>query len=376
MLASPLSERARVNTERDRDDHSSDAQARLSAVHAPHQFDEAALARHLRAHGAGFDGPLRVQQFHGGQSNPTYLLEVGGRRFVLRKKPPGALLPSAHQIEREYRVQCALQGTVVPVPRQILLCEDPGVIGTAFYVMAFVEGRIFERVDDIGSPQNTQQMYATLVQTLAALHAVDWRAAGLSDFGRGEGYLARQLDRWTRQYQASVIGTPDPMLGPLAAWLHERLPRESATAITHGDFRLGNLVFEPDGPGIAAVLDWELSTLGDPLADLAYLCIPYHLPPGIPGVTGLGGLDIARLGVPDEASLLAAYCRHTGRDDLPHWAFYQVFVLFRLAAIVQGVYARAVQGNASSGNAAAFERLARTYLSLARSFTERGTSSQ
>jgi len=293
---------------------------------------------------------------------------------VLRKKPPGILLPSAHQIEREYHVQRALQGTAVPVPEQVLLCEDASVIGTAFYVMAFVEGRIFEQVDHIGNAQRTAEMFGASAQVLATLHAVDWRAAGLSKFGRGEGYLARQVDRWVRQYESSVIGAPDPLIGPVVNWLRQRTPHDSATAIVHGDFRFGNLVFETNRPRIAAVLDWELSTLGDPLADLAYLCIPYHLSPDVPGVAGLLGLDLVGLGVPSEEALLSTYCRHSGRNDLPHWPFYQAFACFRLAAIVQGVFARATQGNASSGNAAEFGRLASTYLAMAWSFAQRNSS--
>jgi aminoglycoside phosphotransferase (APT) family kinase protein len=253
----------------------------------------------------------------------------------------------------------------VPVPKQFLLCEDPTVIGTPFYVMAFVEGCIYERAEDIGNAQHTARLYEASAETLAALHAVDWRAAGLSDFGRGEGYLARQVDRWTRQYRASSIGAPDPAIDRLVTWLQERTPRESATAIVHGDFRLGNLVIDAEAPRIAAVLDWELSTLGDPLADLAYLCVPYHLAPDVPGVAGLRGLDLGRLGVPSEEALLATYCRHSGRSELPHWSFYRSFVFFRLAAVVQGVAARAAQGNANSGNAATFARLASTYLELA-----------
>lgn len=365
MLAVQSQKRARMSGHCNSGADRSDSETRVIPVLETHRFDEAALDRYLRRHVDGFEGPLKVRQFQGGQSNPTYLLEVGGHRFVLRKKPPGTLLPSAHQIEREHRVQSALQESPVPVPRQIVLCEDASVIGTAFYVMAFVDGRIFDRVDGIGSAQHTARMWGALTETLAALHAVDWRSAGLSDFGRGEGYLARQLDRWSRQYKASLVGDPDPMVGPLVSWLNEKTPRESATTITHGDFRIGNVVFDPSEPRIVAVLDWELSTLGDPLADLAYLCIPYHLPPDIPGVMGLQGVDLTRLGVPDEASTLAAYCRHCGRENLPHWRFYQTFAFFRLAAIVQGVYARAIQGNASSRSAVEFGHLASRYLTLA-----------
>lgn len=344
-------------------------QGSLVPVLQAHRFDEAALALYLRRHLQGFDGNLRVRQFHGGQSNPTFLLESGGSRFVLRKKPPGALLPSAHQIEREFRVQRALQGSGVPVPAQLLLCEDASVIGTAFYVMAFVDGPIVRDMGDLGAAPRAARMYDALAATLAAVHAVDWQRIGLSDFGRPEGFLARQLDRWGRQYHAAVAGPADPLVGPLMAWLSHKLPAASTVGITHGDYRLGNLVFAPDTAGVAAVLDWELATIGDPMADLAYLCIPYYVPPGMPGVMGLQGLDLAKLGVPDEAALLSAYARHGGRDATGHWPFYKVFSFFRLAAIVQGVFARGLKGNASSDNAASFGRLASLYLSIAWSLT-------
>lgn len=346
-----------------------DPEASLVPVPQAHRFDEAALARYLRRHLQGLDGDLRVRQFHGGQSNPTFLVESGGSRLVLRKKPPGALLPSAHQIEREFRVQRALEGTGVPVPAQLLLCEDTTVIGTAFYLMAFVEGRIVRDLGDLGGALHAARMYDALTATLATLHAVDWQRIGLSDFGRPEGFLARQLDRWGRQYRAAVVGTADPLVEPLMVWLSRKLPAESTIGITHGDYRLGNLVFAPEAARVAAVLDWELCTIGDPLADLAYLCIPYHVPPDLPGVMGLQGLDLAKLGVPDESALLAAYARHGGRDAAPHWPFYKVFSFFRLAAIVQGVFARGLKGNASSDNAAGFERLASLYLSIAWSLT-------
>ncbi len=316
-----------------------------------HRFDVERLAACLSDHEPGL-GRIAVRQFQGGQSNPTYLLETGAGRFVLRKKPPGPLLPSAHQVEREYRVISALYGSEVPVPRPVMLCEDPDVIGTAFYVMEYVDGRIFERPDLDGlPPAGRRALYDAMNGTIAALHRVDWAAAGLTGFGRTENFLARQIDRWTRQYRASIVGEADPVMEELIAWLGANTPADSVVTIAHGDFRLGNLIFAPDAPRVAAVLDWELSTLGDPLGDLAYCCLPYHLPAGVDGVKGLQGLDLAALGIPSEEEFVASYCRRTGRDGIAGWTFYLTFSLFRLTAILQGVYARAVQGNAANANA-------------------------
>lgn len=312
-----------------------------------HRFDEGKLAAYLAGRLDG-GGDLRIKQFQGGQSNPTFLLEMGGRRYVLRKKPPGKLLPSAHQIEREYRIMAALRDTDVPVPNVRLLCEDESIIGTAFYVMDFVEGRVF---GDTLLPELAREerapIFDALARTLARLHRVDWRAAGLEDFGRPEGYIARQISRWTKQYQASR--TDDlPAMEKLMAWLPENIPAIEETSIAHGDYRLGNAMFHPERPEVVAVLDWELSTLGHPLADLAYCCLPYHMPPQIRGFIGI---DIAAQGIPDEASFLRSYCREAGREDILHWNFFLAFSLFRSAAITQGVYARALQGNASNANA-------------------------
>lgn len=333
----------------------SDSGSALSDVSARHRFDEDALARYL-ADKAGISGPVSVRQYQGGQSNPTFLLETGTGRLVLRKKPPGNLLPSAHQIEREYRVIAALHGSSVPVPRPVLLCEDPEVIGTAFFVMEHVEGRV---ITDTSLPDATPEDRATIFdgmnEALAALHLVDWQAAGLGDFGKPERYVARQIERWTKQYRSSRAENPDPAMEELIPWLAANLPEEEPARIAHGDFRLGNLIIARDGgsgrPRVAAVLDWELSTLGDPLGDVAYCCLPWHLPAGIPGASGLAGLDLPRLGIPSEAEFVARYAERTGRDGIPGWNFYLAFSLFRLAAILFGVEARARQGNASSANA-------------------------
>lgn len=317
-----------------------------------HRFDEAALRHYLATHLAEASGPFRVRQFQGGQSNPTFLLEGAGWRLVLRKKPSGALLKSAHQVEREYRVITALQDSPVPVPRSVLLCEDGGVIGTPFYLMEHVEGRIFDRPHMPGSStEERTACYHAMIATMAALHKVDWKAAGLADFGRPGNYISRQLVRWSEQYRASAVAGVDPVVESIISWLERSLPSEAAATIAHGDFRLGNLVFDRGRPLVRAVLDWELSTLGDPLGDLAYCCLPYHLPAEGETSKGLQGLDLAGLGIPREEELLDAYCLATGRDRIDDWTFYLVFSLFRLIAILQGVHARALQGNASSANA-------------------------
>ncbi len=333
------------------------AASATGAVAPAQRFDEAALAAYLSGRLADAGAGLTVRQFHGGQSNPTFLLTTGGgARYVLRKKPPGRLLPKAHQVEREYRVMAALAGTAVPVPRMRLLCEDAAVIGTPFYVMDYVPGRIeADPAAPALAPAERRASRLAMTTTLADLHAVDWRAVGLAGFGRPEGYLARQVDRWAQQYAASRTGTENPAMDWLARWLPDNLPPAPAGAepatLVHGDFRPGNLILHPQRPEVVAVLDWELSTLGHPLADLAYFCLPYHLPAGVPGVRGLVGHDLAALDLPDEAEILAAYAARSGRAPGAEWPFYLAFSLFRLAAILQGVAARAAQGNAASADA-------------------------
>ncbi|MFI4995010.1 MAG: phosphotransferase family protein [Hyphomicrobiales bacterium] len=317
-----------------------------------HRFDERALDRYLEDHVEFYRGPSRVRQFQGGQSNPTFLLETQAATYVLRKKPPGKLLASAHMIEREFRVQKALAGSAVPVSRMLLLCEDASLIGTPFYLMSHVAGRIIATADLPGlSPAERKAVYASLIDTLAALHQVDWRAAGLQDFGRPDNYAARQIDRWTKQYAASKTDDITEM-DELAAWLAARLPAGADAAIVHGDYRVGNTIIHPSEPRIAAVLDWELATIGDPLADLAYLCMAHSMPPGGPGVSGgLAGVDLALLGIPTEMQILAAYARAISRREIPHWSFYKALAFFRIAAIVQGVYARGLAGTAADRSA-------------------------
>lgn len=324
----------------------------LAPVSGAHKFDEAKLAAHLKAAGLeGFDAAISVLQFQGGQSNPTFLIEAGARKYVLRKKPPGDLLPSAHQIEREYKAMKALEATAVPVPRCLILEEDAGVIGTAFYVMDYLEGRIFDEPDMKGlSAEERSAAYASMNQTLAALHSVDPAAIGLGDFGRPEGYIDRQISRWTKQYRASEI-EPIPEMDRLIDWLPANRPDGEMTGIAHGDFRVGNLMFAPDKPEVIAVLDWELATLGHPLADLAYNCMPWRLPHGMKALKGVSTLDLDALGIPAEDTYVADYCSARGLGQVQDWAFYMAFAMFRLAAICQGVKARAVAGNASSENA-------------------------
>ena len=317
-------------------------------VREQHRFDAAALERYMRVHVAGFDGALTVKQFRGGQSNPTYYLMAGGREYVLRRKPPGKLLPSAHAVDREYRVITVLGTTGFPVPRTYALCEDASVIGTAFYIMDCVHGRVITDPAIPGlTPSARSAMYDSLSHVLARLHTVDWRALGLADFGRPGNYFARQIHRWTEQYRASETEKIDAM-ERLIAWMPEHVPSGDETTLVHGDFRLGNVVIHPSEPRVAAVLDWELSTLGHPLADLAYNCLPYRF---TREWEGLADKNLRELGIPTEEEYVAAYCRRTGRAGIPDWNFCLAFAMFRLAAIAQGIMGRAIAGTANDPNA-------------------------
>ena len=315
------------------------------------------LASYLRGQLPGFDGALSAEQFTGGQSNPTYLLKAGGHRYALRRKPPGVLLPSAHAVDREYRVMAALAPSGVPVPKVHLLCEDPAVIGSAFYVMDFVEGRNFLDPSLPGlTPQQRGALHDEMIRVIAALHRVDYASAGLASFGRPGQYLKRQIERWTRQYRASETDRIEPM-ERLIEWLPAHIPAADETTLVHGDYRVDNLIFHPHEPRVLAVLDWELSTLGHPLADFAYHVMTWRVTPA--EFRGLKGHDLRALGIPEEDAYVRAYCQRTGRDALPDWDYYMAFNMFRMAAILQGILARALQGSAASAQAEETGRLAR-----------------
>jgi hypothetical protein len=332
-----------------------------------HRFDEASLDRYLSANLDGYRGGLEVQQFDSGHSNPTFFLTAGmagGTRgeFVLRKKPPGKLVASAHQVDREFRVISALSGTDVPVARARLLCADDNVIGQMFYVMDYVDGRILiDPSMPAQTPPERTAIFDSMNDVLARLHKVDFRKVGLGDYGRTGSYIARQVARWSRQY--AELKTEDiPAMDRLSAWLPENIPAEDPTTIVHGDYRLGNLIVHPTEPRIVAVLDWELSTLGHPLADLAYNCIGYHLPEP---PHGFAKADFAKVGLPTESEYVAAYCRRVGRERIEHWNYYVAFSLYRLAAIAQGVYRRGLAGNSSNPESVKMSRSARERAELA-----------
>jgi aminoglycoside phosphotransferase (APT) family kinase protein len=323
------------------------------------ELDTLRLAAWMRDHVAGFSGPIDLRQFAGGQSNPTFLIQTPARRYVLRRKPAGKLLPSAHAVDREFRVMRALEGSDVPVAKAYALCEDPTVIGTAFYVMDYVEGRLFW---DAALPEvaavDRRAIYEEMTRVIAALHSVDYAAVGLADFGKTGHYIQRQVARWTQQYRGSETEKNEAM-ERLIEWLPQHIPADEETCIVHGDFRLDNAIFHPREPRILAVLDWELSTLGHPLVDLAYVCMRYHL--SAREFRGLQGLEPAALLIPGEHECVADYCRRRSRPPVApkDWTYYLAFNMFRLAGILQGVLARAIQGNASSNTALEAGRRAR-----------------
>ncbi|MFL6621459.1 MAG: phosphotransferase [Sulfurifustis sp.] len=321
-------------------------------VREAHRFDAARLTEYMRQNVDEGIRTIEVEQFKGGQSNPTYLIRANGKRYVLRRKPPGKLLPSAHAVDREYRVITALAKTDVPVAKTYALCVDDSIIGTAFYIMDYVDGRIFwdPRLPDM-TPAERRAIYDEENRVIAALHSVDYQAIGLGDYGKSGSYFARQIDRWTKQYRAAETEKIEAM-DNLIAWLPQHIPADDATRIVHGDYRIDNVIFHATEPRILAVLDWELSTLGHPLADFAYHCMTWRFAYG-PHSRGLLGSDFAALGIPTEAEYAAMYLRRVGRDRLPQkeWEYYMAFNMFRLAGILQGIVARALQGNASSANA-------------------------
>jgi len=316
------------------------------------------LQSYLEDHIKGFEGVCTAEKFPGGQSNPTFKLQAGGRYYVLRRKPPGELLASAHAVDREYRVLKALQDTEVPVPRVYCLCEDDSVIGSSFYVMEYLDGRVFwdPSLPEIESHNEREAIYDELNRVLAAIHNVDVEAVGLGDYGKPGNYFARQVSRWSRQYRASET-EHSPAMEMLIEWLPENIPpEEDRSYLVHGDYRLDNVMFHPTEPRIIAVLDWELSTLGSPMGDLAGQVMGWMLP-GIGPIPGLGVKTREEIGIPTNDDYVARYCERTGRDGVDNWPFYLAYSIFRACGILQGVKKRMLSGNASSadGKALAFD---------------------
>ncbi|WP_280192098.1 phosphotransferase [Delftia sp. PS-11] len=349
-------------------------------VSEQHAFDVAALSAWMQTHVQGFGGPLQVEMFKGGQSNPTYKLITPQRSYVMRSKPgPVArLLPSAHAIEREFRVMKGLAGTGVPVPRMEALCEDESVIGRAFYIMECMQGRVLWDQSLPGmEPAGRAAIYDEMNRVISALHTVDFAAQGLADYGKSGNYFERQIGRWSKQYVASVT-QPIPEMDKLMQWLPENMPASaldaSRVSIVHGDYRLDNLMFHPTEPRVIAVLDWELSTLGHPLADFSYHCMSWHIPAALG--RGIAGKDLAALGIPGEDDYIRRYCERTGIQDVDalraDWNFYMAYNMFRIAAILQGIAKRVEAGTASSAQAKASGDTARPMAELAWSFAQRG----
>jgi aminoglycoside phosphotransferase (APT) family kinase protein len=329
-----------------------DGNTGTTSVREGYGFDTGALESWMRANVEDYTGPLTVEQFAGGQSNPTYKLVTPARSYVLRRKPPGELLKGAHAVEREAKVLTGLAQAGFPVARVYGLCTDDAVIGTWFYVMDMVEGRVFwdNTFPEIARDERPAYFDA-MNATIAQLHGFDPAAIGLGDYGKPGNYFARQIGRWTRQYLEDELAGRNPDMDALVAWLPENIPPGDETSVVHGDFRCDNMIFHPTEPRILAVLDWELSTLGHPLADFAYNAMMYRVTPDI--VPGLGGADIAALNIPSEADYVAAYCRRTGREAIPNYPFYLAFNLFRLAAIFHGIKGRVLRGTAANAQAAA-----------------------
>jgi aminoglycoside phosphotransferase (APT) family kinase protein len=332
--------------------HSADVKPVAASAH----FDESALEQWMSEHLQGYAGPSTMSQFQGGQSNPTYLISTAERAYVMRRKPFGALLPSAHAIEREYRLISVLNSVGFPVPRPYASCEDTSVIGAAFYIMEAVQGTVY-RVGSLPgvAPAKRRRTYDAAIAALAALHELNYEAIGLSDYGRPGNYFARQVQRWTRQYRASETERIEAV-ERLIEWLPSTVPEQSQTCIVHGDYRIDNVIFARGSARVAAVLDWELSTLGDPLADCSYLLMQWELPAD--GRNALGGLDLGALGIPTRDEALRLYCQLTGRERVPDLNWHFAFNMFRLVGILQGIRGRLREGNATGEHAA--EMAART----------------
>jgi aminoglycoside phosphotransferase (APT) family kinase protein len=323
------------------------------------RFDVGSLEGYLRHHAEGFSGPIAVSQFKGGQSNPTYLIETPARRYVLRRKPPGKLLPSAHAVDREFKVISALHAQGFPVPAPVLYCADETVIGTAFFVMAHIDGRVFWEAEmPASNPAERAAVYDAMNATLARLHTYEPAAIGLGDYGRGENYVGRQIERWSKQYRASETEKIEEM-ERLMDWLPAHVPPPQPPRLVHGDYRLDNMIIAPDSPKVLAVLDWELSTLGDPLADFSYHLMQWHMPPSEAGTGSLVGFDLAALGIPTLDAYIEAYVQRTGLDPRPYLAVYLAYNFFRIAAILQGIVGRVRDGTATSAVAAAKAALVR-----------------
>lgn len=338
-------------------------------VREAHRFDVARLERHLAAVLPDFRGPLEVREFKGGQSNPTYRLATSAARYVLRRKPPGKLLRSAHAVDREFRVIAALNQVDFPVPHAFLLCEDEGVIGTAFYVMECVEGRVlWDPLLRAQTPAERGALFASMLEILARLHSVDYAALGLADFGRPGNYFARQISRWSKQYQASET-EEIPEMNRLMEWLPEHVPEDDTCTIIHGDYKLDNMIVHPTEPRVIAILDWELSTLGNPLGDLTYTISHRHAP-GSP-FDGMGDDEIRKLGFPTDAEWVARYCELTGRATIPELDFYLAYNLFRSAGILQGIIGRVRDGTAASRHAAAMASNVRPLAARAYRYAQR-----
>jgi aminoglycoside phosphotransferase (APT) family kinase protein len=328
------------------------------------EFDTSRLQRWMEDHVPDFRGPLAVRRFAAGQSNPTYLIESATTRYVLRRKPPGALLPSAHAVDREYRVIAALGAhSSAPVPKALALCNDEAVIGTSFYVMSHVDGRVFwdPRLPEIARSDRRDYIKAA-VSGLAQIHSVDWRAAGLEDFGKPIQYLDRQIARWGKQYAADSAAGRVPAMERLIEWLGRNIPPGDEAALIHGDYRLDNLMFDPMAPTLRAILDWELATLGHPLADFTYYLMVYRLP--TLAFPGLLGVDLEAAGLPTEAQVVTTYCQLTGREGLPAVDYFMAFGMFRLAAIFHGIRGRILRGTATSARAAEYARHVETIAEL------------
>ncbi len=341
------------------------------AVESHLALDVERLQAYLAKEIPDFKGPLEVRRFKGGQSNPTYQLITPGRRYVLRRKPPGPLLPSAHAVDREYTVIKALHGTGFPVPRPFALCTDDSVLGTMFYVMEMVEGRVlWEMTLPEMAPAERAAIYDAMVGTLTQLQSLDYRKIGLEAFGKPNDYFARQINRWTKNYIASETDKI-PLMDRLNAWLPANVPVEDSVSIVHGDYRMDNMIFHPTEPRVVAVLDWELSTIGHPFGDFTYHLLPWLLPQMGERLSSLGGLDLAALGIPDEAAYTARYCQLTGRQHIEHMDYYRAYTVWRVAAIYQGIIKRVEEGTAASEHAQTTSDLVRELADVAWEFARR-----